>query len=341
MTTGGAPHVQPRVQPRIRLRGRRPPRTIVLAVVSLVALYLVVPHLAGLEHTWQRIRDGSPTWLAAAGALEVGSFAGYVWLLRRIATPLRWADAWRITLAGVAATRIVTVAGAGGIAVTVTGLRRAGRSTREAAEAQAVDLAVLYAVFFGLMVVDGLALAAVGGRHAGLTVVPALVGATVIGLALAMALVPATFERELRRRFGRRAGAAGALPAVVAAGVRGAIELVARRDRALTGALVWWAFDIAALWACLRAFGGSVGAAELLMAYLAGHAFNVLPVPGGVGPVEGGTIAALVAFGEPAGLALVGVLSYQLISVWLPAAPGAVALAQLRRDGAPAEGMAT
>ena len=103
---------------------------------------------------------------------------------------------------------------------------------------------------------------------------------------------------------------------------------------------MWWAFDIAALWACLRAFGGSVGVAELLMAYLAGHAFNVLPVPGGVGPVEGGMIAALAAFGEPAGLALVGVLSYQLISVWLPAAPGAVALAQLRRDRAPAERMA-
>jgi len=337
MITRGAPHVHP----RIRLRGRRPSRTIVLAVVSLVAIYLVVPQLAGFEHTWQRIRDGSPAWLAAAGALEVGSFAGYVWLLRRVGTPLGWADAWRITLAGVAATRIVTVGGAGGIAVTVTGLRRAGRSTREAAEQQAVDLVVLYAVFFGLMVVDGLALAAVGGRHPGLTVVPALVGATVIGLALAMALVPATFERELRRRFGPRGGSIGAVPAVVAAGVRGAIELVARRDRALTGALMWWAFDIAALWACLRAFGSSVGIAELLMAYLAGHAFNILPVPGGVGPVEGGMIAALAAFGEPADLALVGVLSYQLISVWLPAAPGAVALAQLRRDRAPADRMAT
>jgi uncharacterized membrane protein YbhN (UPF0104 family) len=304
---------------------------VVLVVVSLVALYLVVPRLAGLEQTWQRVRDGSPAWFAAAAVLEIGSFAGYVWLLRRIAVPLGWVAAWRITLAGVAATRIVTVAGVGGIAITVAGLRQAGLSTREAAERQAVDLVVLYAVFFGLMVLDGLLLAVLGGRHAGLTVVPALVGTTVIGLALVMALVPATFERELRRRFGRRAGTVGALPAVVAAGVRGAIELVRRRDRALLGALAWWALDVGALWACVHAFGGSVGVPELLMAYLAGHAFNVLPVPGGVGPVEGGTIAALVAFGEPAGLALVGVLAYQLVSVWLPAAPGAVALMRLRR----------
>jgi uncharacterized membrane protein YbhN (UPF0104 family) len=325
-----------------RATGRhRRSRVIVVVAISLVALSLVLSHVAGLEHAWQRVRNGSPAWLTAAGALEVGSFAGYVWLLRRIAAPLRWAEAWRITLAGVAATRIVTVAGAGGMAVTVAGLRRAGRSTREAAVQQAADLVVLYAVFFGLMVVDGLALAAIGGRHAGLTVVPALVGATVIGLALAMALVPATFERGLRRHFGRRAGAIGALPAVIAAGVRGAAELVARRDRALNGALVWWALDIAALWACLRAFGSSVGAPELLMAYLAGHAFNILPVPGGVGPVEGGTIAALVAFGEPADLALVGVLSYQLISVWLPAVAGVVALAQLRRGGMSKGALAT
>jgi uncharacterized membrane protein YbhN (UPF0104 family) len=63
-------------------------------------------------------------------------------------------------------------------------------------------------------------------------------------------------------------------------------------------------------------------------------------VPGGVGPVEGGIIAALVAFGEPAGLALVGVLSYQVISVWLPALPGAVALMRLRRMKPATEGPA-
>jgi uncharacterized membrane protein YbhN (UPF0104 family) len=305
-------------------------RAILVAVAAVVALYIVVPQLAGADQTWQRIRDGSPAWLLAAAGLEAASFGGYIWLLRVIAAPLTWRDALQITLAGVAATRIVTVAGAGGIAVTITGLRRAGLTTREAAERQAVDLVVLYAVFFGLMVLDGLVLAALGGRHAGLTVVPALVGVTIIGLAGAMALVPGSFERALRRRLGRF-GAVGAVPGIVAAGARGALVLAQRRERGLAGALAWWVFDVAALWACVRAFGGSVGLPELLMAYLVGHAFNILPVPGGVGPVEGGMIAALVAFGEPTGLALVGVLSYQVISVWLPAVPGAVALVRLRR----------
>jgi uncharacterized membrane protein YbhN (UPF0104 family) len=185
----------------------------------------------------------------------------------------------------------------------------------------------------GAGLVDGLVLVATG-RHAAVSAVPALIGVLVLALAVAMALVPATFERRLRHRFGRQGGRVGAIPAIVASGVRGVVDLIRRRDPALGGALAWWAFDVAAMWACLRAFGSSVSGPELLMAYLAGHAFNVLPVPGGVGPVEGGLIGALIAFGEPAALALVAVLSYQLVSVWLPAAPGTIALARLRRTPA-------
>jgi uncharacterized protein (TIRG00374 family) len=118
------------------------------------------------------------------------------------------------------------------------------------------------------------------------------------------------------------------------AGLKYTCKLMRCRDPALLGALAWWAFDVAAIWACVRAFGGSVGALELLMAFLTVHAFNIRPVPGGVGPVEGGLIAAMVAFGEPSGLALVAVRAYQLVSVWLPAGLGAVALVRSSRASA-------
>lgn len=326
--------------PLRRHRRRRVAASALVAVLVLGALYVVAPRLLGVEHTWRRVRDGSPGWFAAAVVFEVLSFAGYTWLLRRVATrdgrPLPWRAAWRITLAGVAATRIVTVAGAGGIAITIAGLRRAGFSTRAAAERQAIDIVVLYAWFFAAMAADG-ALLLVTGHPAALSLIPALLAAAVLVLALSVARVPTTFEGWLGRRFGHRAAAVGALPAVLAVGVRGALRMARARDRALCGALAWWACDVGALWACQRAFGGHVGVAALVMAYLAGHAFNVLPVPGGVGPVEGGMIAALVAFGEPAGLALVAVLSYQVVSVWLPAAPGALALLGLRRGPAAAD----
>ena len=58
---------------------------------------------------------------------------------------------------------------------------------------------------------------------------------------------------------------------------------------------------------------------------------NLLPLPGGLGGVEGGMIGAFAAFGVDFNLALLAVLSYRAISFWLPTIPGAIAYFQLRR----------
>ena len=94
---------------------------------------------------------------------------------------------------------------------------------------------------------------------------------------------------------------------------------------------MWWAFDIAALWACFEAFGDSPAVGILVVAYFVGMLANTLPLPGGVGGVDGGMIGAFVAFGvDPAG-AIVAVLAYRFFAFWLPIAPGALAFASLRR----------
>jgi uncharacterized protein (TIRG00374 family) len=67
------------------------------------------------------------------------------------------------------------------------------------------------------------------------------------------------------------------------------------------------------------------------MGYFAGMLGNLLPLPGGVGGVEGGMIAAFIAFDVPTGLAVVAVLSYRAFSFWLPTVPGLLAYLQLRR----------
>jgi uncharacterized protein (TIRG00374 family) len=67
------------------------------------------------------------------------------------------------------------------------------------------------------------------------------------------------------------------------------------------------------------------------MGFFVGMFGNLLPMPGGVGGVEGGMIAAFAAFGIDAGLALVAVLVYRAFAFWLPTIPGAIAYFQLRR----------
>jgi uncharacterized membrane protein YbhN (UPF0104 family) len=316
-----------------------------VAVAAILALYVLLPRLAGLDETWGRIRDGDPAWIALAGLLEACSYAGYVILLRAVAgggpseRGLSWPAAWRLTLAGVAASRLLATAGAGGIALTAWALSRMGMGARTVAARMATFFVALYGIFMAALVITGLGLSAgwfTGPSPFALTVVPALLAAAVIGAALALALVPPNDHGagEAARAGGRGtrlARFAAATPATLGAGVRGALALVRARDPALLGGLAWWTCDVLVLWAALHAFGAPPPPAVLVMSYFVGQLGNTLPLPGGIGGVEGGMVGALVAFGEPAGLALAAVLTYRAFAFWLPTLPGAVAYVQLTR----------
>ena len=60
----------------------------------------------------------------------------------------------------------------------------------------------------------------------------------------------------------------------------------------------------------------------------------IAPTPGGVGPFEAAAVAGFGAVGVAAAPAVAAVITYRLITYWLPVAPGAVALHHLRRRGA-------
>ena len=94
---------------------------------------------------------------------------------------------------------------------------------------------------------------------------------------------------------------------------------------------MWWAFDIACLWACFEAFGAAPAVGVLVVGYFVGMLANTLPLPGGVGSVDGGMIGAFVAFGVDPAAAIVAVLAYRFFAFWLPIAPGALAFGTLRR----------
>jgi putative heme transporter len=314
---------------------------VVTLVALVVGLYVALPRIAGLDDTWGRLSRGDPVWLAAAAALEAGSYAGYMVLFRGVfGGQLGWRATYQITMAGVAATRVLAAAGAGGIALTAWALTRAGMGRRELVRGLTTFYAALYSVFMVALVVFGVGLRSgvlPGPAPFGLTVVPAAFAGLAIAVALAAALLPDDLDDRARRRLDHRpraslaVAAAGAGAATVAEGVRGAIGLLRERNPALLGAVAWWASDIAVLWASLHAFGDPPEVPVIVMAYFTGMLGNLLPLPGGVGGVEGGMIAALIGFGVPSGLAVVGVLTYRAFAFWLPTLPGLVAYLGLRR----------
>jgi uncharacterized membrane protein YbhN (UPF0104 family) len=322
-------------------------RLVVWALVTLalvVGLYVGLPKLAGLEDTWGRISRGDPWWLAAAVLLEACSYGGYVVLFRGIfareGSPLNWRACYEITMAGVAATRVFAAGGAGGIALTAWALTRAGMSRREIVAGLSAFLGALYAVFMGTLIICGLGLRTgvlPGEAPFGVTVVPAALAAICFAVCLTAALLPHDLDRRLRARLEHRPRLAGVIAALaggaaaVAQGVRGALRMLRARDSALLGAVAWWAFDIGVLWACFHAFGEPPTIPVLVMAYFTGMLGNLLPLPGGIGGVEGGMIGALIAFDVPSGLAVVSVLSYRAFAFWLPTVPGLIAYLGLRR----------
>ncbi len=316
-----------------------------LFVLSAVAfLYFVLPKLAGLSGTAHRIESGDTWWIVVGVLLEICSFGGYVVLFRAVfvseGSPIGWRESYQITMAGLAATRLFAAAGAGGIALTAWALRRSGMEPRLVACRMVAFMVLLYVIYAAAVLLDGLGLGIglfPGGGSFAITIVPAAVAGILFTIVAAMALLPGDIERRLARwavgsgRLAHWVARAATIPALAASGVRTAIELIRSRDVGLLGGLAWWGFDISVLWACFHAFGSPPPFTVILMAYFIGMAGNLLPLPGGLGGVEGGMIGALVAFGVDFNLAVLAVLSYRAISFWLPTVPGAIAYFQLRK----------
>jgi uncharacterized protein (TIRG00374 family) len=335
------------------LQDRRRMGTILFAFVLLVAaIYVLVPKLVGIEDALQRIGHATWYWIIVALGLNVLSFAAYVALFRGILGGTvddevnRRLDArasYEITMAGLAATRIFSAAGAGGIAVTYWALRKAGMPRQRAACRMVAFLVLLYTVYLLALVIFGVLLRTgvlPGSSPWGGTIVPAGIAGVALALLGLIALIPGDLERRLVSfsRGYRRAHLARRLttgPATVAMGVRTAVDFIRYPRRgalAVGGAVGFWGANIAVLWASFEAFDVHPAFAVLVQGFFVGMAANLVPSPaGGVGSVDAGMIAAFLLFGLPEGAVFASVLTYRVIAFWLPIPPGVLAYFQLRR----------
>jgi uncharacterized membrane protein YbhN (UPF0104 family) len=323
MATAAIPDALPLARPSAR-------RVLLLGggtVALLASLALLAPAVGDLGDAVGRLGGADARWLVAGLALELVSFLGYIVLFRTVAldggsSRIGLRASAEITLAGTAATRVFASGGAGGVALTAWALRRSGLDRAAVAARMVAFLVLLYAVYMLALVAGGLGLALgllPGAAPFGLTVLPAAFGALVIALALAAQRI-APGPGRVRRAL-----------APVGQGVRDARALLARREPGLLGALAWWAGDVAVLVVCLHAFGAAPAIAVVVVAYFVGMLANLLPLPGGIGGVDGGMVGALVLFGVDPALAVVGVLAYRGFAFWLPIVPGVLAFFSLRR----------
>jgi uncharacterized protein (TIRG00374 family) len=311
-------------------------------VAMIAGLYFLLPQLAGLDDTWHRIESGSPLWMVLAFLLTFGMFAGYVAMFRGVfghVDRIGWRESYLITMAGLAASRIFAAGGAGGLVLQAWALRQAGMAKREVADKTISFLVLTYFPYAAAVVICGLGLRIgifPGEAPITMTLIPAIIALILMALTSLILLVPTDLQRRLDG-FAKRTGRLGrvmtklaTIPAATSAGLHDAISHIRSRNPALLGAVLFWAFQIAVLWAAFHAFGDAPPLAVLIQAFFVGMLGNLLPIPGGVGGVEGGMIGAFAAFGVDAGLAVVAVLVFRAFTFWLPLLPGVIAFFRLR-----------
>ena len=306
----------------LRAIARRAAVPAAAAAALVIAVVVLGGPLQAFGDAISRAVEADPRWVAGAAAFELLSFGGYIvllWLVgARASGRLGLRESTQITLGGAAATRLLPTAGVGGAAVTLWALRRSGLGGRGAARTLLTFLVLLYSVFLGSIAVTGAVLTIEGGHSLALTALPAALAT--IGMLLA--LTAGWLRPE------DNGGRISAAASVLGGAVRDAIGHLRAVDARLLGALVWWGFDMAVLYGMLNAFGVAPSLEVVVFAYFIGQVGNTIPIPGAV---SGGLVGALLAFGVDADLAIVSVLAYRAIAIWLPAPIGLVALGALRR----------
>jgi uncharacterized protein (TIRG00374 family) len=325
---------------------------ILLVLLLVVAIYVLFPKIVGADEAVSNLDEAKWYWIVVAIGFNVLAFVAYVALFRGILggtsddevhRRLDLRASYQITMAGLAATRIFSAAGAGGLVLTYWALRKAGMPRRRAACRMVAFLVLTYFVYLAALVIFGVLLRTgvlPGPAPLAGTVVPAAFAAGLIILFCLIALIPQDFERRIyhyaggyrRVRYLQRIAKG---PATLATGTRTAIAYVRHPQRGLLavgGAAGFWAANIGILWASFEAFGGHVPFAVLVQGFFLGMAANLIPSPaGGVGAVDAGMIGAFAIFGIDDSVVFPAVLTYRVIAFWLPIPPGIVAFIQLRK----------
>ncbi len=326
---------------------RRVVQSAVLVLLLLGGIYFLFPKLVGLGDALSKLGDADPVWIAVAIGFNVLAFATYIALFKAVvggdALRFSWRETYEINMAGLGATRLLSAAGAGGIALTYWALRRAGMQRHDVARRMVAFLSLQYIFYPIALIVFGLLLRTgvlPGKGSVELTIVPASVAGLGLLAAALIALIPPDLGRRAERharseRVKAIAAKAATVPATVAEGFRFAVSIFRNPSRgglAVLGAAGFWAANIGILWASFKAFGVHVPLAVVVQGFFLGMVANLFPfAPGGVGAVDAGMIGAFVLFGLPEETVFPAILIYRLVAFWMPIPLGIVAFLQLRK----------
>jgi uncharacterized protein (TIRG00374 family) len=300
-----------------------------MAISMVLLVRMAITHQSEIRHAIDQLLTRSGWLVVAAILLEV------VWTyclanvyrssLLAFGGRLGRGQAVRISMGAFSLSRILPGGGAAGSVFAAREMIGAGNA---APRTVASMLVAWWVSMMSLALIVGAGTAVgipgeVGWAH---LVGPGLVVA-VLAVVGGMALGAGRHAR-LRRRLAGMLSRAGSRLRVTASAQEweeAMCSLPIRRMAPLAGwAAASWVVDAAALWLMFLGFGITLHPAVLLVGYGLANLINALPeaTPGWLGVLETALAASYAALGVPAGVAVVAVLSYRLVSYWLPVVAG-------------------
>jgi uncharacterized membrane protein YbhN (UPF0104 family) len=309
-------------------RSRRTPHRIRwtrwLIAAAVPAAFLVVPPLS---HLPARLVSGCATWVAIATALELASALGFVVAFALVfGRGLTARESLAGGLRALGASTILPGGSLVGPAVAARAMANGAASLRRLA-ASTIAFTILTTVpGVAALALTGITLGLgwLPGPHGVLETLPAAavaVGLLALTWSLGRSSGPAVERRPARPRTCWMRWVTSAVDHLRDGGAD-ARRLLLTGDWKLLGAVAYYAFDNAVLWASFRAYGSKPAVGVIMMGYLVGSLGSALPIPAGLGAVDGGLLGALVLYGAPLAPAAAAVILYRGISLGLAVALG-------------------
>jgi uncharacterized membrane protein YbhN (UPF0104 family) len=300
--------------------------SLAVLIAMAVGLFLAVPSLHDVAHNILRMGIG---WVLIAIGLEILSCVGYVVIFLMVFRRAPRRLGARVALSELAFGAAVALGGAGSVAVGAWLLIERGARPGKVAERSAVLFLLTSAINLLTLAGAGIGLwlgILPGKQNVLLSLVPGAVGVVVF---VGFLMLPWLAEHLIVDRFeGRVAKWACATGGTIRATRR---ELFSVNWR-LLGAWGYLWFDIAVLWVCFKALGRTPPIADLVLAYQIGYLSNLIPIPGGIGVLDGSLVGMFVLYGINDTAATSATIVYHAISLWIPATWGTVAFLLLRRS---------
>lgn len=289
-----------------------------------IGLMLGIPQLNSVA---DRLSDANWGWVVFAIVLEILSCLCYVLTFKMIFTRATPKMAWQISWTQLAFAAVVPSGGASGIAVGAWVIKAKGGSLGRYVERSGVLYLVTSAMNTFSLAIFGL-LAGFGVfeiRHPLLLgIVPGVVALATAGLVLLLWPLGKKIDQNSDRKLAGFLRGTGEV-------VEESFKYLIRPRWGVLAAIGYLWFDIFVLWAAFQAIGYEPTFISIVLAYLIGYLANLIPIPGGVGVLDGGIVGAFLLFGVKAAPATAAVLMYHAIVLWVPTVIGMIVFLQLRK----------